>query len=640
MQKLNYHALFLFVFFLAIFAKGNAQTRTTVLLNNTNSDTRFIYDLNQLPNNLTISQDSVLLKLNIRLNNLESKQFQYLTILKNNIAVGITDQILRSTNKLFFPLDLHQELPKLKDKLELTSKFSEAYIQNKIFFYNSFLDAPGYEINKQPKLVINYEVTREPSYSDWEQANANAQHTNTINWKWEGNFNETYFNNQSCALTNCISDKTIIYKEKPIVFERTGGCEMSLLNYSNNRKLWTLDIGSIPSKYPLIDKKGNIYLFLSNNKLKVVDLENHQIIKDISVSELKFKFDSQTEVTINSINGNPTIGYDGTIYVPINNTKSRVGIVALSAYPYFKPRWFYNTTNPVSSIALSENEKYACFIEVDPGSKKSRLVVLDNISGEIFAVSEDVLSSYENDGNFYFPPVVTQKITDSDKTNIYIIDGNKTAKKLFVFQIDHNMDNALNNTIKMVKMIESSKKEVATNTGISQLVVTPIGSVFFIKDNVLSKFDTNSNETTSLTSSITFDNESEIIANATNQLIITSNKGLYCVDANTASPKVTNVYNFSPNNEPYKNLLTANFGIYRFTSSKCEFIKPTFSGSGAPQLELSEFKNKTVYFYKATTIKNGTTINGNTNTILVANTIQIKKNFTIKKGANVSFKIN
>ena len=217
-----------------------------------------------------------------------------------------------------------------------------------------------------------------------------------------------------------------------------------------------------------------------------------------------------------------------------------------------------------------------------------------------------------------------------------MLNGNKTASKLVVFQINHNTDSPTNK-IEIVKTITSSQ---GADAGISQPVVTANGSVFLIKDTILSKFDTKSKETTSLSSSMTFSNESEIIANATNQLIITSKSGIYYVDANAANPKVTNVRTFIATNEPYKILMTADFDMYRFTSNLCDFIKSTFSGSGASQQELSGFKNKTVYFYKAIGIKNGVTINDNINTILVANTIQIKKNFTVKKGANVSFKIN
>ena len=636
MQKLNTHLVVLIAFIFAFMANVNAQTRTTVLLNKATSSAPFIFDTTLLPTNLMVSEDNVLLNLNCSSNKLDTKQIQTLNIKRDNKNIGQSEEINKNTEKLSIPLNLHQELPKLKDQLVFESRFSTQNSQDNVSFYHSFASSANYQINKQPKLVVNYEVTKEPNHSNWEQANANAQHTNAINWKWESNFNEITFNTNQYTLNNCQSDKTILYKGKPIVFEGTGSnCQMSLVNYPSTRKLWTLAIGSIPSKYPVIDKQGRMYLFLENNTLMVINLDNQSIIKTVDLNSIGFNSNSSSKINIMSINDNPTIGYDGTIYLPINNNNGRVGIVALSSFPDLKPRWFYYTTNPVSAVALTENEKFACFIESDVNTKKSKLVVLDNISGDTFAHSDDVLSSYVNDVNFYFPPVVTQKI-DTDKTYIYVLNGNKTASKLVVFQINHNTDSPTNK-IEIVKTITSSQ---GADAGISQPVVTANGSVFLIKDTILSKFDTKSKETTSLSSSMTFSNESEIIANATNQLIITSKSGIYYVDANAANPKVTNVRTFIATNEPYKILMTADFDMYRFTSNLCDFIKSTFSGSGASQQELSGFKNKTVYFYKAIGIKNGVTINDNINTILVANTIQIKKNFTVKKGANVSFKIN
>lgn len=632
---------FLPIIFLLFASNVNAQTRTTVLLNKTSDTTKYVFDVKQLPSNSIIPKDGVLLNMNLKVNTLNDNQEQILTINNDNdpIAIGKSSKITNITKSLNIKLNLHDKLPTMANDLIIKTEFSKVNIQDQIFFYSSLSNSKLFEINKQPKLVVNYEVTKEPNHSNWEQANANAQHTNAINWKWEGDFNETNFFPSGFKLNNCLNDKTIIYKENPIVFEKQGNtCQMSLLNQNKKGKLWSMNLLSAPVKYPLIDKKGKMYLFLENNTLMVINLDNQSIIKNIDLNSISFNSNSSSKISINSINDNPTIGYDGTIYLSINNNNGRVGIVALSAYPEFKPRWFYNTTKPVSAIALTENEKFACFIESDVYTKKSKLVVLDNISGDVFAHSDDVLSSYSNDVNYYFPPVVTQKI-DTDKTYIYVLNGNKTASKLVVFQINHNT-NSTTNKIEIVKTIESSQEDMDKNTGISQPSISMSGNMYFVKDNVLSKFDPKTSKIEPVNcSSYIFSNESEILSSASNQLFIKSNKELCYVNTNLEGYQVLKLNNSL--NSTSNLFLTPNLEIIYSSIDNCTSYKlyNIRYNSKDPSV-YKDFKNNTVYFNNAIKFQKNTKIIKNTNTILIANRHYLSKGVSVNTGANVSFKIN
>lgn len=653
MQKRSNLLLVLCVFYITVATNVSAQTKSTVLLNKATDSAKYVFDVNQLPSKIIIPKNNVVLSLSVKkdtiLGSLNNSQEQKLSIKKDNESnnIGTSSKITDTTKNLNIKLNLHDKLPSMTSDLILNTEFSKANIQNKIFFYSSLSNTKFFDLNKQPKLIVNYEITKEPCISNWEQANANAQHTNSINWKWEGDFNKTtLLSSNPYTLTNCLSDKTVIYKEKPIVFEKTqNGCQMSLLNYANTGKLWSINIVNPPSKYPVIDKQGRLYLFLENNTMMVINLDNQSIIKTVDLNSISFNSNSSSKINIKSINDNPTIGYDGTIYLPINNNNGRVGIVALSSFPHLKPRWFYNTTNTVSSIALSENEKLAFFIETDTNNidKKSKLVVLNNSNGSITSTSNLILSSYTNDVNSYISPIVVQKV-DNAKSNIYVLDGNKTAKKLFVFQIDHNIANNENSTIEILKpinTIESLKKDTSVNTGISQPVVTSTGNVFFIKDNVLSKFDTNSNTISPVNcSSYTFSNESVITSSATDQLFIQSNYEICYVNTQIKDFKVLKLNDESTSS--VNNLyLTPNLGVYSLSNESCRKHQLyNFRSKYRSATEMSDFKNNTVYFQNAIKIKNNSNINNNTNTILIANWIYLSKGFSIKKGANVSFKIN
>lgn len=633
------------VLFITITTNLNAQTRSTVLLNKATDSTKYEFDTKLLPSNSIIPNNNVILNLNVKVNQLNSFQEQMLSIKNDNenYIIGKSSKITNATKSLNIKLNIHDKLPSMSRNLILNTEFSKENIQKKIFFYNSLPNTKNYEVNKQPKLVVNYETTKEPNLSDWEQANANAQHTNAIKWEWNGNFNETYFGYTEYKLTKCISDKTVIYKEKPIIFEELmgNGCQMSLLNYKNNNKLWTLNIPSIPNTYPLLDKQGRMYLFLKNHKMMVIDLETQTIVKNVELNSLNFNSNSNNRVIVHSINNNPTIGYDGTIYLSLNNDNGRMGIVSLSDYTNFKPRWFYNTTNPVSAIALSENEKLAFLIETNT-NKKSKLVVLDNLNGSVIAETEAIFSSYLNDdSNSYIPPIVVQKIT-ATISNIFILDGNKSANKLFVFQIKSKITDTQNDKIE-VKLIHTitSEKNTSSNTGISQPMVTSSGNVYFIKDNILSKFDTNSQTILPVNcSKYSFSNESVISSNASDQLFIQSNNEVCYVNTKIDDYKVfkLDTKSISNNNHLY---VTPNLGIFNLSNDSCKtnLLVNTPNGKDTT-IELSALKNNTVHFADKIRIKNNVTINNNTNTILIANRIYLSKGFSIKKGANVSFKIN
>jgi hypothetical protein len=625
---------------LTAFAFG--QTRTTVLLNQSTNAEKYVFNPKSLPSNLVINEDydNVLFNITIRENNLDKNGIQNLYIYKNgdlNSSVGAQNNISKNTKaELQIPLNLHSELPTLRTNLELVSKFSVAYIQNKIFFYPLLPGTTNYQLNNQPKLVINYEVTKEPYNANWSQNGANAQHTNALDWKWNSTNSEISFSNvlNNATLSNIQVDKTLLYKEKPVVFYTDNSTfYVSLLNASL-QKFWTYKLDGFPTVKPVIDQQGRMYV-VKEGTFKIINLETGQEIEKFNLYDKLNNYFNQAKAL--SVTNDITIGYDGTLYLPIA-TDGRVGIVALSAYPDLKPRWYYPTTNPVGPISLSNQEHLAFFLESDSQKQKSKLVVLNNINGTVLANSKTTLAAFSNDiKNYYIPPVVVKKA--NQKYNLYVLNGNKFADKLFVFEVQ---DDILTSKETKPLTLEPTK-EIASSNNISQPVLSGEENVYFIMANTLTKYDAQKNTTETVVTnspSFSFDKESVILANATNQLVINSKSGMYYVDANAANHKVTQLLSFSGNNEPYKSIMNPNLSVYHFTSNKCNFTK-AFGGSMTFGFtELSAFDNNTVYHSSKIKIKNKATIPYTVSTIITAKNIGIGKEFSIQKGANVSFKIN
>lgn len=627
------------------------QTRTTVLLNHSTNAEKYVFKPESLPSNLVINEDNddVLFNITIRdntLNEYESRQFY---LYKNgylNPSLGVQSNISKNTKaELRISLNLHNDLPKLKTNVELLSKFSPTTNPEKISFYPSLPGAANYQLNSQPKLVVNYEVSKEPYNANWSQNGGNAQHTNAIPWKWNSTNSEMSFSTPyNNSLNDIQVDKTLLYKEKPIVFYKENSTfYVSRLNASL-QKFWTLKLDGFPTVKPVIDQRGRMYV-VKDGFFTVINLETGQEIEKFNlIDKVKDYFKPATAL---SVTDDITIGYDNTLYLTIAKS-GRDGIIAISAYPDLKPRWYYHTTNPVGPISLSNQEHLAFFLESDIKTNKSKLVVLNNINGTVLANSATTLVDFTNDvKNYYIPPVVVQK-TDK-KYNLYVLNGNKFAEKLFVFEVPDAI-----HTSKETKplTLEPQNTIGTSSTQISQPALSGAEKVYFIMDGKLTKYDTQKSTTEMVVTnspSFSFDKESVILANATNQLVINSKSGLYYVDDSIENPKVTSVCYFRRNSQPYKSLITPNFGVYLISydnsfhgENDISFTKSTFSSSdsGASPRKLSSFENNTVYHSTSIKIENNTIIPYTISTIITAKTIGIGKGFSIQKGANVSFKIN
>lgn len=628
-----------------------AQQRTTVMLNETGEPQKYLFTPSVLPSHLVIKEGNVKLLLNIKANNLDNKGIRQMYIKRNGSNIGTSRSINQNSRVLNLKLGLHQAIEK-KDPIN----FEETYDNpdGKIQLYPSNVNSAAFEINKQPRLVIDYEVSREPNREYWGQMGANAQHTNSTDWKLTIPRNRVFFPNtkRETRLSGTLSDYFCVYQDQPVVFENRGAQKnfITFLTGSDLRELRSIEVNGSPVRQPIIDNTGKMFYFSNQNTIEIIDLASGKLLTSKALNTIQ----GGPKLNINSINNEATIGFDGTLYLPISNSAGRGGIVALTAYPNLKPRWFYNTTNAVGPVSLSRDERLACFIESDVSTKKSRLVVLDNINGSLKYESAPVLGAYLNDNNYYIPPVVIET-PDKTTTNVYVLNGNKSSNELYLFSIKGESTAQTPTPLSEKRIAQSTQTQ---NTGICQPTVTANG-VFYIKDGkptkydfktdketVFNKFFGKKNNTSSTQGPIQdFSANTQIVSNASSMLFVLADDGMYTYS--TYSEEFlqllmgSNWLNKSTEKNDAQNLTigpnAVGYGISKQNNALVAFVPKL--GNDELNVELSEISYKEGYMGKNISIIPNVVVTPNTHAILLGQSISIKKGFTVQKGAELSFQI-
>jgi hypothetical protein len=637
-----------------------AQERRTVLLNTnpTRTDTLAYKFENNLTIPIVVRDKGTKLHVWLHTNSLDEKQFQYFNVKKKKDFNSIgQEKIVQGMTSLKMPLNLNSEW-NTKDTviklIELKDSFTTPYTEKNIIFNNSDPTSAYYSLNNPPKLVVDYEVPQEPYGTSWSQLNGNAQHNNRTDWKLElAEYSTCYLNSFEVLGANSnTSNYLSAYKNKAIIFGKDKNTKpyMAMLrNETSNQELWRLPLEALPAKQPTISPEGKMLFVSEKNTLEIFDLNKVENIKSVPLSDIKISFTKNDSLTINSVADEITLGYDGTIYMPITNKYGKMGIVALTAYPSLKARWFYNTTNPVGPVSLSENEKMTFFIETDIKSKKSRLVVLDNVHGAILNQSDDILGSYTNDNNSYIPPVVLQT-ADKDTTIVYVLDGNKTSNKLYLFKVHYDQFFEKNGkpkdkaSLTHFKLIQS---KMNTNEGISQPAVLNKEQVLLIKDRQVFLYNYTTAQFT---------------------IVVVGSSEFYKNDASIIimSPKVKNLYAsfviLSENNLLFttggggyrKSLLTSNGNNAVLNPDKSLYIQlkngsvqhfyPLIEATNSQPTvikDAADIQHKHTYIYTRDYLEiQKMTISENIQAIIAARReIRIKRGFKVEKGASLTFQI-
>jgi hypothetical protein len=626
-----------------------AQKRTTVLLNQETNPTKYKFDPNILPSDMVIQAGDVKLQLNIETNKLDDKQIRQVYIKRNGTNIG-TSRIDQKSQGLILNLNLNQPIEK-KEAINFEQTYDKT--DNNPILCPSDVKNATFNLNKQPRLAIDYEVSKEPYRQDWAQTAANAQHTNSIDWKLENSITIDNIKIEK-NLVGTLSEYMCLYQNRPVVFENRGSQKnyITFLTGSDLRELRSIEANGSPIRQPIIDHTGKMFYFSNQNTIEIIDLASGTLITSKALNTIQ----GGQNLNINSITNEATIGFDGTLYLPIANNNGSAGTVALTAYPSLQPRWFYNTTNPVGPVSLSQNEQLACFIESDLNTQKSKLVVLDNVTGSIKYESDPVLGSYLNDKNYYIPPVVIET-PNKETTNVYVLNGNKSSNKLYLFSI--NRASTAQTPTKLLEKLIANSNQIQ-NTGICQPTVNSSG-VYYIKNGTLTNYDFKEDKETPLIkyakrNSTTnkddfyiiqgfFSDDVQIASNASDMLFVQTIIG---VSVFSVSPTKFMKMILDPglkqkpsNDNAIKSLYVAPnavaFGISKTNNSLVIGFVPK-SQDEKHHVVLSKIDHRTLYIGKNISI-NTNVVESYTNAIFLGQKISINKGFKIKKGASLTFQV-
>jgi hypothetical protein len=485
---------------------------------------------------------------------------------------------------------------------------------------------------------VDYELAKEPYGAAWSQMNGNAQHSNQMDWTF-GNFTAPVSQLKNFEVVGA-SDKywsLYTYKNKAILFSNFPSIPFAVAfsGAQRNQELWRLPLASLPNRKPVITPDGKMIYISKKKTLEVLELNEGKQIASRDLSDIKITIKQGQTHSINDLTNNMTLGYDGTLYMPISNTNGRFGIVALSAYPQLMPRWFYNTTNPVGPVSLSKDEKMAFFIETY-GSAKSRLVVLDNVNGAVLTQSEGILSSFSNDGNSYIPPVVIQN-GDKDTSVVYVLDGYETSNKLFLFKVHYDQfSNGGGQQISPFRL-----RELAMGRYISQSAVLNKEEVLMFYDKKLRKYNYKTDGFT-VKSGIDVDNLTPTIltSNETSYTVVLSSNTLYIIDPNTNLSTSFKIAGANIVNAWRGIVLNPNFSIYvQLQDGSVKQFIPLKIQPNQSQANLNEIKNKCTYLHNGLIAAAPITVTNNTQAIVQGTKISLPRGFKVQKGASLTFQI-
>jgi hypothetical protein len=487
------HVRFLlcYAFILCVW-NANAQNKYTVLLNNKQSNTLDFSFKNPLDTNYVKLTD-VKLCMGIKTNTLKN--------IPNNVNFYLTSGTILGTKRLdpsykkgnaFCILNHKDILSGSIDQISMTGRFTEK-IPN-VTFYGSNTSTYLDSLNQTPRLLMQYAVNREPYGTSWSQLSGNAQHNRQSTWRSASSSNTKDISEIRKVIKSPSGVQYITaYKGKVVVIK--DGVITMLTNDKNNTPIWSLNLSNQPDKQPVITQEG-LMIFVSKQKsIEVFDLNNGTSVKSIPFKECKWKIDNQKEVKLSDVNSEITLGYDGTLYMAISLEQSPYGIVALTAYPDFKPRWVYKTPNMVGQVSLSADERLVFFIEKT--GDKSKLNVIENINGQLAGASDPILGGFKNDQMTYIPSVTLQ--TKGDTTIVYALDGNTMSNRLLVFKTsyqalvdgDGNLKTTSSTPLKLHQEINSVNTN--TNTGLSHPTVISSDEVLMYKDKKIIRYNHTNN---------------------------------------------------------------------------------------------------------------------------------------------------
>ena len=490
-------------------------------------------------------------------------------------------------------------------------------------FYSSITAQKPGLFAKIPKLILEYEVNPFPFRSDWAQAFSTAQHDRYLNW----NTNAVITQPLMHSLPNPYNYRIVgadptgaiaVYKNQPIIFTGSADGSKAAVKQLNagGDVLWSQDVDNIIKSRPLIDERGRLYYISSSNTLTILDLNNSGgILFSKALSTIV-----GNQITLE---GDATLGYDGTLYL-----SSIFGTAAISAYPQMRLRWKYENKKYERNgpVSLSADESHAFFINVNTQQETSRLVMLDNTDGSELDGSESILGGYKDkDGNYYIPAPVVE-----ENKNVFVLNGYDESNRLFIFKIKSA-------SLSEPKIVDSKQGE---NTGISQPALDANGDAYFVFNKKIAHYDPSEPNNVDV-----YDGSPEL--HNFSIVVVDKSSNIYVADPHNNAEKVVGfthnkdfTHNFTEplNTAIKKSLVLAPDGtLYTITANNV--IAITAKEVDVDQITLSKLKTNTVYRATNTITLTGFSVLPSVNTILYSGGgMGLKPGFSVRKGASVTFK--
>jgi hypothetical protein len=314
--------------------------------------------------------------------------------------------------------------------------------------------------DRQPKLIVGYNINNDPYRNDWAQKLSTPQHDNYYYWGTSGETRQVEIKSLNAASyeTVGITGALCVFKNNPIVFVRKDGRAVVEQLNSGGEVAWEQAMSDDPKFSPVIDERGRMYYFTAST-FSVLDLN----------AQGKFLVNGQSLPDFigagQILTSPPTIGYDGTVYLSSGKT-----ITALSILPQTAVRWQRNA--PLSErfgpVSLSKDERKAFAIMANSDQNQSSLVMLANEDGTLTDTTPTWSGAYKAGENSLIPSAVI-----TGDSTITVLDGFDAGKTLLSFAFKGKFGKA--ETI--------SSKDGAT--GLSQPAADPKGNMFFIADKKL-----------------------------------------------------------------------------------------------------------------------------------------------------------
>lgn len=542
----------------------------------------------------------------------------------SNKTIG-RDEVRKSTRVINMRLNA-KALTTIPDNVLSLAARSPERSQQTLFYSSVTSQKPGL-FSKKPKLILRYEVDPFPFRSDWAQSFSTAQHDSYLNWST----NTTITKPSVRILPNASKDLLVggdptgaiaIYKNQPIIFTQAASGNTPFKVKQLNARgdvLWTQAVDNMIKSRPLIDELGRLYYISASNVLTILDLNNSGAVL------YKQPLSIVTNNQITSIDGDATLGYDGTLYLT-----SVDGTVALSAYPQLKLRWKYEKQDDRRNgpVSLSQDESNAFFINVNTEQGTGRLVMLDNTDGSVLDTSDAILGAYKNGNNYYIPAPVVQK-----NKKVFVLNGYDNANKLLVFGIKSES----------LTSPETIRSGQTVNTGISQPAIDGEENVFFVFNKKIARYDTSeTNNVAIFENSEDFNNASILVTDRSSNIYVSDPYG----DDQT-STKITGftydkkfAHSFiAPINTNIRKMLVLAPDGTLYTTTANNVIAVTAKEVKEANITLSSLNTNTVYRATNLITLTGFNVLPTTNTILYSGGgMRLKSGFKVRKGASVTFK--